>query len=59
VEGLWPRLVPRLERDAVLLLKASRGVQLERLLPSIEQWAASGDGDAAVAPSQLQRTLHT
>lgn len=38
-EALWPQLAPRLAPDAVLLLKASRGVRLERLVPFIEAWA--------------------
>jgi UDP-N-acetylmuramoyl-tripeptide--D-alanyl-D-alanine ligase len=40
VEALWPLLEPRIAPDAVVLLKASRGVALERIVPSIEQWAA-------------------
>jgi UDP-N-acetylmuramoyl-tripeptide--D-alanyl-D-alanine ligase len=39
VEDLWPALEPRLKRDAVILLKASRGVQLERLLPQLNAWS--------------------
>jgi UDP-N-acetylmuramoyl-tripeptide--D-alanyl-D-alanine ligase len=39
-EALWPQLVPHLAPDAVVLLKASRGVRLERLVPLIEAWAA-------------------
>ncbi|MBA3340927.1 MAG: UDP-N-acetylmuramoyl-tripeptide--D-alanyl-D-alanine ligase [Gemmatimonadaceae bacterium] len=39
VEELWPRLRPRMARDAVILLKASRGVQLERLVPHLTTWA--------------------
>jgi UDP-N-acetylmuramoyl-tripeptide--D-alanyl-D-alanine ligase len=39
VEELWPLLAPRLEPDAVILLKASRGVQLERLVPHLTTWA--------------------
>jgi UDP-N-acetylmuramoyl-tripeptide--D-alanyl-D-alanine ligase len=39
VEGLWSILEPRLEPDAVILLKASRGVQLEQLVPHITTWA--------------------
>lgn len=39
VEDLWPKLAPRLAPDAVILLKASRGVQLERLVPHITAWA--------------------
>ncbi len=38
-DSLWPQLAPRLAPDAVLLLKASRGVRLERLVPLIEAWA--------------------
>jgi len=39
VDDLWPVLVPRLAPDATILLKASRGVRLERLLPHITTWA--------------------
>jgi UDP-N-acetylmuramoyl-tripeptide--D-alanyl-D-alanine ligase len=38
-DALWPLLAPRLQRDAVILLKASRGMQLERLVPMITGWA--------------------
>jgi UDP-N-acetylmuramoyl-tripeptide--D-alanyl-D-alanine ligase len=41
VEALWPLLAPRLVPDAVVLLKASRGVQLERIVPALEAWASS------------------
>jgi UDP-N-acetylmuramoyl-tripeptide--D-alanyl-D-alanine ligase len=41
VEELWTMLAPRLEPDAVILLKASRGVQLERLVPHITTWATN------------------
>jgi UDP-N-acetylmuramoyl-tripeptide--D-alanyl-D-alanine ligase len=41
VADLWPMLEPRLERDAVILLKASRGIQLEQLVPHITTWANS------------------
>ena len=41
VESLWNRLVPRVKRDAVILLKGSRGVRLERLVPHISDWATS------------------
>lgn len=40
VDELWTLVLPRLAPDAVLLLKASRGVKLERLLPSIHAWAS-------------------
>jgi UDP-N-acetylmuramoyl-tripeptide--D-alanyl-D-alanine ligase len=39
VEDLWPRLQSRLAPDAAILLKASRGVQLERLVPLLTSWA--------------------
>jgi UDP-N-acetylmuramoyl-tripeptide--D-alanyl-D-alanine ligase len=41
VADLWPLLEPRLQRDAVILLKASRGVQLEQIVPRITTWANS------------------
>ena len=41
VEDLWPRLQARLERNAIILLKASRGVQLERLVPHLSTWATT------------------
>ncbi len=37
----WQELEPRLAVDAVVLLKASRGVRLERMLPSLLSWAVS------------------
>jgi UDP-N-acetylmuramoyl-tripeptide--D-alanyl-D-alanine ligase len=40
VDALWDSLEPHLEPDALILLKASRGVRLERLVPRIEEWAA-------------------
>lgn len=42
VPELWAALAPRLPRNAVVLLKASRGVRLERLVPLLESWAAAG-----------------
>ncbi|HEY2897634.1 MAG TPA: UDP-N-acetylmuramoyl-tripeptide--D-alanyl-D-alanine ligase [Gemmatimonadaceae bacterium] len=39
VDELWTALAPRLARDAVILLKASRGVKLERLVPPLTEWA--------------------
>jgi UDP-N-acetylmuramoyl-tripeptide--D-alanyl-D-alanine ligase len=41
VEELWAALAPRLDRNAVILLKASRGVKLERLVPFLTAWATS------------------
>jgi UDP-N-acetylmuramoyl-tripeptide--D-alanyl-D-alanine ligase len=42
VDSLWNRLASRLEADAVILLKASRGVRLEQLVPKIREWANVG-----------------
>jgi UDP-N-acetylmuramoyl-tripeptide--D-alanyl-D-alanine ligase len=41
VDDLWPQLEARLQRNAIILLKASRGVQLERLVPHLTTWANS------------------
>lgn len=41
VDDLWPQLQPRLAADAAILLKASRGVKLERLLPLLTTWATT------------------
>ena len=38
-EQLWPALKSRLEPDAIILLKGSRGVRLERLVPLLTGWA--------------------
>jgi UDP-N-acetylmuramoyl-tripeptide--D-alanyl-D-alanine ligase len=38
-DALWPLLAPRLAPDAVILLKASRGVRLERLVEPLKKWA--------------------
>ena len=40
VDDLWPQLEPRLKADAAILLKASRGVKLERLVPILTTWAS-------------------
>lgn len=39
VDDLWPVLQLRLQSNAAILLKASRGVRLERLLPHLHAWA--------------------
>ena len=39
VEQLWAELGPQLQDDATILLKASRGARLERILPLITSWA--------------------
>jgi UDP-N-acetylmuramoyl-tripeptide--D-alanyl-D-alanine ligase len=47
VPQLWEALRPRLPANAAVLLKASRGVRLERLLPLLAEWAgvASASGE--------------
>jgi UDP-N-acetylmuramoyl-tripeptide--D-alanyl-D-alanine ligase len=40
VDELWSALEPHLAPDALILLKASRGVRLERMVPYLEAWAA-------------------
>lgn len=40
-EGAWSALRSRLAPDAVILLKGSRGVRLERLVPLISEWASA------------------
>ncbi len=40
-EAAWDATRSRLAPDAVILLKGSRGVRLERLVPMISEWAAS------------------
>jgi UDP-N-acetylmuramoyl-tripeptide--D-alanyl-D-alanine ligase len=39
VDGLWTKLSSRLEPNAVILLKGSRGMRLERLVDPIARWA--------------------
>jgi UDP-N-acetylmuramoyl-tripeptide--D-alanyl-D-alanine ligase len=41
VDDLWPLLRAKLEPDAVILLKASRGMKLERIVPHLTTWAAT------------------
>jgi len=38
-EAIWPALSSRLEPNAIILLKGSRGVRLERLVPLVTKWA--------------------
>lgn len=45
VDDLWPLLAPRLAPDAVILLKGSRGMRLERLVPYIVKWAGDATSD--------------
>ncbi len=39
VPELWESLRPRLPRNAIVMLKASRGVKLERLVPLLQEWS--------------------
>ena len=39
VPELWESLRPRLPRNAIVMLKASRGVRLERLVPLLQEWS--------------------
>ncbi|HVA56926.1 MAG TPA: UDP-N-acetylmuramoyl-tripeptide--D-alanyl-D-alanine ligase [Gemmatimonadaceae bacterium] len=41
IDSAWQALAPRLAHNAAILLKGSRGMRLERLLPDIERWANS------------------
>lgn len=41
VDDVWPLLRARLAADAVILLKASRGMRLERIVPHLTAWAAT------------------
>jgi UDP-N-acetylmuramoyl-tripeptide--D-alanyl-D-alanine ligase len=40
VPELWELLASRLPRDAIVMLKASRGVKLERLVPMLQEWSS-------------------
>jgi UDP-N-acetylmuramoyl-tripeptide--D-alanyl-D-alanine ligase len=44
VDELWQRLMPRLTPDAVVLLKGSRGMRLERMVAPISDWARQQGG---------------
>jgi UDP-N-acetylmuramoyl-tripeptide--D-alanyl-D-alanine ligase len=37
--AVWSGLAPKVAPDAVILLKGSRGVRLEQLVPAIEEWS--------------------
>ncbi|HEX9565957.1 MAG TPA: UDP-N-acetylmuramoyl-tripeptide--D-alanyl-D-alanine ligase [Gemmatimonadaceae bacterium] len=41
VPELWSLLAPRLPRNAIVLIKASRGVRLERLVPLLVSWSGA------------------
>jgi UDP-N-acetylmuramyl pentapeptide synthase len=38
-DAVWPALSARLTPDAVILLKGSRGMKLERLVAPIAEWS--------------------
>ncbi|MDA1082043.1 MAG: UDP-N-acetylmuramoyl-tripeptide--D-alanyl-D-alanine ligase [Gemmatimonadetes bacterium] len=40
IDDIWPALCARLAPNAAILLKASRSVKLERLLPRLREWAS-------------------
>lgn len=52
LDSLWPRLRAQLPSNAVVLLKGSRGMRLERLLPLLRAWSGV-DGGSSIP------TLHT
>ena len=39
--AVWSGLAPKVKSDAVILLKGSRGVRLEQLVPAITEWSKS------------------
>jgi hypothetical protein len=41
VPELWELLASRLPRNAIVMLKASRGVRLERLVPLLQEWSTA------------------
>lgn len=43
VPELWEVLAPRLPRNAIVMLKASRGVRLERLVPLLQEWSVGSE----------------
>jgi len=46
VDSVWSRLSSRLAPDAVILLKGSRGMRLERLVDPIATWARDAAADS-------------
>jgi len=40
-DALWALIESRLERNAIVLLKGSRGMRLERLVPTLTNWATA------------------
>jgi len=51
VDDLWPTLERRLPARAAILLKASRGVRLERMVPLIRAWAEENESPYATPSS--------
>lgn len=49
-DAVWAALAPRLSKDAVILLKGSRGARLERLVPAITAWAGGDVASGNLAP---------
>jgi UDP-N-acetylmuramoyl-tripeptide--D-alanyl-D-alanine ligase len=49
VPELWESLRPRLPRNAIVMLKASRGVRLERLVPLLQEWS-TGRAPSPLSP---------
>lgn len=49
-DAAWPLLEAALRPDAVVLLKGSRGVRLERLVPRLAEWARAHAGYEGAAP---------
>jgi UDP-N-acetylmuramoyl-tripeptide--D-alanyl-D-alanine ligase len=50
-DELWPRLAPRLQQGALVLLKGSRGMRLERLVPRLAEWSGG-------TPSATEHSSH-
>jgi UDP-N-acetylmuramoyl-tripeptide--D-alanyl-D-alanine ligase len=50
-DALWRALSSRLSADAVILLKGSRGVRMERLIPLIAAWATSAQSISSPVPA--------
>jgi UDP-N-acetylmuramoyl-tripeptide--D-alanyl-D-alanine ligase len=43
-DALWPALRERLTSDALVMLKGSRGMRLERLLPKLREFGGAASG---------------
>ena len=54
LDELWLALSPRLARNAIVLLKGSRGMRLERLVPKLAELA----GVDATAPLTSATSVH-